>query len=140
MLFRTCIAEYAQTTRVNEKTDVYSFGVILLELTTGKEANQGDDEYSSLAEWASLLIELGSSIEDALDEDVKEPSNLDEMCSIFKLGVKCTAPVPASRPSMKEVLKTLLSCSNPFAKGEKSVGFHDAVPLLKSSKWEKQAY
>ncbi|KAI5417337.1 hypothetical protein KIW84_042081 [Lathyrus oleraceus] len=31
--------EYAQTIRVNEKIDVYGFGVVLLELTTGKETN-----------------------------------------------------------------------------------------------------
>ncbi|KAI5439128.1 hypothetical protein KIW84_024775 [Lathyrus oleraceus] len=41
--------EYAQSIRVNEKIDVYSFGAVLLELTTGKEVNPGD-EYSSLAE------------------------------------------------------------------------------------------
>ncbi|XLU58583.1 hypothetical protein S245_053231 [Arachis hypogaea] len=132
--------EYAQTTRVNEKIDVYSFGVILLELTTGREANQGEDEYLSLAGWASQLVALGSNIEDVLDEDVKEPSNLEEMCSIFELGVKCTAPSPASRPSMKEVLKTLQSFSGPFAKVEKNVGYYDAAPLLKHEKWEKQIY
>ncbi|KAG7984193.1 hypothetical protein I3843_04G146000 [Carya illinoinensis] len=43
--------EYACTTRINEKIDVYSFGVIILELTTGRKANDGD-EHSSLAEWA----------------------------------------------------------------------------------------
>ncbi|KAI5394826.1 hypothetical protein KIW84_061443 [Lathyrus oleraceus] len=41
--------EYAQSIRVNEKMDVYSFGAVLLELTTGKEVNPGY-EYSSLAE------------------------------------------------------------------------------------------
>ncbi|XP_061371282.1 receptor-like protein kinase HSL1 [Gastrolobium bilobum] len=128
--------EYAQTTRVNEKIDVYSFGVILLELTTGKEANHGD-EYSSLAEWAWRHIEVGSDIEDVLDEEIKEPCYLDEMCSIFKLGVICTTTLPASRPSMKEVLKILLSCNDPLANGEKIVGFYDAVPLLKNSKWDK---
>ncbi|KAI5396194.1 hypothetical protein KIW84_062409 [Lathyrus oleraceus] len=41
--------EYAQSIRVNEKIDVYSFGAVLLELTTGKEVNPGY-EYLSLAE------------------------------------------------------------------------------------------
>ncbi|XP_027358922.1 receptor-like protein kinase 5 [Abrus precatorius] len=129
--------EYAQTTRVNEKIDVYSFGVILLELTTGKEANHGD-EYSSLAEWAWRHIQVGSDIEDILDEEIKEACYTDEMRNIFKLGVMCTSTLPASRPSMKEVLKVLHRCSDPLANGEKNIGFYDAVPLLKNSKWEKQ--
>ncbi|KAG6658390.1 hypothetical protein CIPAW_04G157600 [Carya illinoinensis] len=40
--------EYTRTTRINEKIDVYSFGVILLELATRRKANDGD-EHTSLA-------------------------------------------------------------------------------------------
>ncbi|XP_047167063.1 receptor-like protein kinase 5 [Vigna umbellata] len=127
--------EYAQTTRVNEKIDVYSFGVVLLELTTGKEANHGD-EYSSLAEWAWRHIQIGADVEDILDKEIKEACYMDEICNIFKLGVMCTATLPASRPSMKEVLKILLSCSSPLSIGDKNVGFYDSAPLLKNSKWE----
>lgn len=108
-----------------------------MELTTGKEANRGD-EFSSLAEWAWRHIQIGSNIEELLDDDVMEPSNMNEMCSIFKLGVMCTTTLPDSRPSMKEVLKVLLRSSNPQANAEKIVDFYDAVPLLKNSKWEKQ--
>jgi serine/threonine protein kinase len=129
--------EYAQTIRVNEKIDVYSFGVVLLELTTGKEANHGD-EYSSLAEWAWRHIQIGTNIEELLDDDAMEPSNLEEMCSIFKLGVMCTSTLPASRPSMKEVLKVLSGCKDPLANAEKIVDIYDSAPLLKNMKWEKQ--
>jgi len=63
---------------------------------------------------------------------------MDEICNIFKLGVMCTATLPASRPSMKEVLKILLNCSsNSLTIGEKN-GIYDSVPLLKNSKWENQ--
>ncbi|WVZ15972.1 hypothetical protein V8G54_013538 [Vigna mungo] len=127
--------QYAQTTRVNEKIDVYSFGVVLLELTTGKEANHGD-EYSSLAEWAWRHIQVGTDVEDILDNEIKEACYMDEICNIFKLGVMCTATLPASRPSMKEVLKILLTCSSPLSIGDKNVGFYDSAPLLKNSKWE----
>lgn len=121
---------------MNEKIDVYSFGVVLLELTTGKEANHGD-EYSSLAEWAWRHIQVGTDVEDILDKEIKEACYMDEICNILKLGVMCTATLPASRPSMKEVLKILLSCSsNPLTIGEKNVGFYDSDPLLKNSKWE----
>lgn len=131
------ISEYAHTTRVNEKIDVYSFGVVLLELVTGREANRGD-EYTSLAEWALQHIQQGYPITAALDPDIKEPCNLDEMIGIFKLGIICTGTLPSTRPSMKEVMQILLRCSPKVAFPEMNVVSEvDSLPLLKNSNSEK---
>ncbi|XP_041007052.1 receptor-like protein kinase 5 [Juglans microcarpa x Juglans regia] len=111
--------EYARTTRINEKIDVYSFGVILLELTTGRKANDGD-EHTSLAQWALRHIQDGKPIVDALDEEVKEPCHLNEMCHVFRLGLYCTGTQPSTRPSMKMVLKVLLQCSQQVRNEEKN--------------------
>ncbi|KAK7245464.1 hypothetical protein RIF29_40310 [Crotalaria pallida] len=127
--------EYVQTTRVSEKIDVFGFGVILLELTTGKEANKGD-EHSSLSEWSWSQFHGGTNIEELLDKEVMEPSYLDEMCNVFKLGVMCTSTLPDSRPSMKEVLQVLLRCGESFACGESNTCHYDVVPLLGNSKSE----
>ncbi|KAK1423015.1 hypothetical protein QVD17_18308 [Tagetes erecta] len=99
--------EYAYTNKVNEKVDVYSFGVILLELTTGKEANNGD-EHSSLADWAWQQALADAPIVDALDNKVKDTVNLNEMTSVYRLGLWCTSKLPTDRPSMKEVCQKLL--------------------------------
>ncbi|KAJ9167886.1 hypothetical protein P3X46_019476 [Hevea brasiliensis] len=80
--------EYAHTAKVKEKIDVYSFGVVLLELTTGKEAHLGD-----------------------------ENTCLDEMISVFILGVKCTSKQPSDRPSMREVFQILVQYSHPHEYG-----------------------
>ncbi|XP_059431731.1 leucine-rich repeat receptor-like kinase protein HAR1 isoform X2 [Corylus avellana] len=128
--------EYAHTIRVNEKIDVYSFGVILLELTTGRKASEGD-EHTSLAEWAWRHFQEGNSIVDALDEEVKENTqHKNEMCCVFKLGIICTGTLPSTRPSMKEVLKILLRCNQPSGYGEKYSDYN-ASPLLKNSMCER---
>nr|CAB3459566.1 unnamed protein product [Digitaria exilis] len=62
--------EYAYTRRVNEKVDVYSFGVVLLELTTGRKANDGG-ELGCLAEWARHHNQSGASILDATDKSIR---------------------------------------------------------------------
>ncbi|CAI0409535.1 unnamed protein product [Linum tenue] len=98
--------EYAYTTRVNEKIDVYSFGVVLLELVTGRQANCGG-ENTSLAEWAWRQIGEGKPVEDCLDQEIKEESNVEEMMTVFKLGLICTSTMPSTRPSMKEVVQVL---------------------------------
>lgn len=102
-------AEYAYTIKVNEKIDIYSFGVVLLELVTGREPNKGDDEHMSLAEWAWRHYGEGKPIQEAIDGEMKmkDEPYLGEMISVFKLGLVCTSTLPSSRPSMKEILNIL---------------------------------
>uniref|UniRef100_A0A6N2L2A5 Protein kinase domain-containing protein n=1 Tax=Salix viminalis TaxID=40686 RepID=A0A6N2L2A5_SALVM len=121
--------EYAYTTRVNEKIDVYSFGVVLLELATGKEPNSGDEQ-TSLADWAWQQFGQGTPIADCLDPEIKEPCFLQEMTTVFNLGLICTHPSPSTRPSMKDVLEILRRCS-PDSNGETKTGAElDVLPLL----------
>ncbi|XP_017982269.1 PREDICTED: receptor-like protein kinase 5 [Theobroma cacao] len=103
--------EYARTTRIDEKIDVYSFGVILLELTTGREAHNGDKN-RSLAEWAQHYFQDNNSIVDALDEEIKEACYLDQMCNVFKVGIHCTRTSPSRRPCMRKVLQMLQKSSH----------------------------
>lgn len=130
--------EYARKTRVTEKIDVYSFGVILLELVTGKEANLGDED-SCLADWAWRHLQKGKPMADALDEDIKETRYLQEIFIVFKLGIFCTSTFPSSRPTMKEVLQVLIQCNNssPTSGEKKSETEHDVLPLLKNSRRER---
>ncbi|GJS42338.1 receptor-like protein kinase HSL1 [Tanacetum coccineum] len=126
--------EYAYTTRINERIDVYSFGVVLLELVTGKEANEGDGDLN-LAEWAWKHFGEGDSMVGALDPQIKDPDTcLEEMSTVFKLGLICTSTLPSSRPSMKDVLEILRRC-NPsdqlpeeMKEGREEI---DVAPLLK---------
>ncbi|KAK9274099.1 hypothetical protein L1049_018913 [Liquidambar formosana] len=100
--------ESAHTIEVKE--DVYGFGVVLLELVTGRKPNdEAEDMY--LAKWAREYVEEGNSIVDALDEMIKEPCHLEEMRNIFELGLICISDVPSRRPSMKEVLMALIKIS-----------------------------
>ncbi|XP_058189812.1 receptor-like protein kinase HSL1 [Rhododendron vialii] len=125
--------EYAYTRKVNEKIDVYSFGVVLLELMTGREANDGD-EHTSLAEWAWRQHGEGNPIIDALDGYIKEPLYLEEKSTVFKLGLICTSTLPSSRPSMKEVLQMLRRIGPVEGSEVKKVGIeYDAAPLLASA-------
>ncbi|KAL8209843.1 hypothetical protein R6Q57_006575 [Mikania cordata] len=105
--------EYAYTSRINERIDVYSFGVVLLELVTGKEANEGDEDLN-LAEWAWKHYGEGDCVVGALDLEIKDlDTHLEEMSMVFKLGLICTSTLPSSRPSMKDVLE-ILQRSNPL--------------------------
>lgn len=118
---------------MTEKVDVYSFGVVLLELVTGKEPN-GGDENTSLAEWAWRHFAEGKPIVEALDCEVKRQCYLEDMTTVFKLGLVCTSNSPSTRPPMKEVLHILRRCSPSETCREKKVGPEfDVTPLLGSA-------
>ena len=119
---------------MNEKIDVYSFRVVLLELVTGREPGDGS-EHTNLTEWAWRQYSEDNPIVDALDEDIKEQCYLEEMIIVFKLGLICTNTQPSTRPSMKEVLQILRRCSATALEGceGKVLGSpFDVTPLLGS--------
>ncbi|XP_062231926.1 receptor-like protein kinase 5 [Phragmites australis] len=122
--------ECAYTRKVNEKVDVYSFGVVLLELSTGREANDGG-EHGSLAEWAWRHLQSGKRIADAADKCLSDAGYGDDVEAVFKLGIICTGAQPSTRPTMKDVLQILLRCEQAHQKTvDENVANYDAAPLL----------
>jgi serine/threonine protein kinase len=98
---------------VTTKVDVYSFGVVLLELITGRVANQAG-ENGHLATWArrhgDRLIENPRGFSDIIDKSIPDrPRFLKEMAAMFQLGVDCTVMDPLERPVMSKVVSRFRS-------------------------------
>ncbi|XP_037457818.1 receptor-like protein kinase 5 [Triticum dicoccoides] len=132
--------EYASRLRVNEKVDVYSFGVVLLELITGKVANDGGADVC-LAEWAWRRYQKGSPFNDVVDEHIRDPANMADILAVFTLGVICTGENPPARPSMKEVLQHLIRCDRMSAQAEAcqlDYGGDGGAPLLDAKKGSRR--
>ncbi|XP_078177011.1 uncharacterized protein LOC144571554 [Carex rostrata] len=99
--------ECGKKRKINEKVDVYSFGVILLELTTGKRANEGD-EYEALADWALRLYLQHGMLVGMIDEGIRNDDEyLPDIAAVFELGLSCTSKDPIARPTMRMVLQRL---------------------------------
>ncbi|XP_037472453.1 probable leucine-rich repeat receptor-like protein kinase At2g33170 [Triticum dicoccoides] len=97
---------------LTEKVDIYSYGVLLLELVTGRMANvAGADGH--LATWArnnftKLMANQQEMFQSAVDRDIPDQARyMKEMATVFMLGVDCTAVDPQKRPSMWMALKRL---------------------------------
>ncbi|KAK1296758.1 putative LRR receptor-like serine/threonine-protein kinase [Acorus calamus] len=100
--------EYGQTWRATTKGDVYSYGVLVMELATGRRAV--DEEGECLVDWARRVGRTGwRGVRMAVEESgvVGEEREVEEMCEVLRVGMRCTVDVPQVRPSMKEVLDML---------------------------------
>lgn len=131
--------EYASRLRVNEKVDVYSFGVVLLELVTGKVANDGGADLC-LAEWAWRRYQKGPPFSDVVDEHIRDPANMQDILAVFTLAVICTGENPPARPTMKEVLQHLLRYDRMSAQAEAcQLDYVDGgAPLLEAKKGSRR--
>ncbi|XP_059661682.1 probable LRR receptor-like serine/threonine-protein kinase At1g12460 [Cornus florida] len=101
--------ELAQSLRLSDKCDVYSFGVILLELVTGRKPVESPaaNEVVILCEYVRGLIESGIA-SDCFDRSLRGFVE-NELIQVMKLGLICTSEVPSRRPSMAEVVQVLES-------------------------------
>ncbi|CAM6127415.1 unnamed protein product [Calypogeia fissa] len=100
--------ELAHTLKPTEKTDVYSFGALVLEMATGKKPLLSKEDRESfdellLVNWVWSLYR-DDALLDAADSRLKNACEPGEMVMFLKIGLLCSHPNPDERPSMREVL------------------------------------
>ncbi|CAH2067226.1 unnamed protein product [Thlaspi arvense] len=103
--------EYGQTWQATTRGDVYSYGVLTMELATGRRAVDGGEE--CLVEWAKRVMTGNMTAKGSpfTLSGTKPGYGAEEMTELLKVGVKCTADHPQARPNMKEVLAILVKIS-----------------------------
>ncbi|XP_078442055.1 ERECTA-like 1 [Wolffia australiana] len=118
--------EYARTSRLSDKSDVYAFGVVLLELLTGRKPVDGD---SNLHQLISAKVD-DDTIMEAVDEEVKETcEDLSQVRRAMQLALLCTKRHAWERPPMNEVARVLISLLLPPAAAAKPPPKAAAEPI-----------
>ncbi|KAJ7533237.1 hypothetical protein O6H91_13G039000 [Diphasiastrum complanatum] len=99
--------EYAHGLKVTEKSDIYSFGVVLLELITSKRPVEPEfGEGVDLVKWVCRKIQTKEGVVAILDSKIPGARQQD-MLLVLKLALRCTSVFPSTRPSMREVVDLL---------------------------------
>ncbi|KAG5558142.1 hypothetical protein RHGRI_008161 [Rhododendron griersonianum] len=96
-----------RTVKITDKCDVYGFGVLVLEVVTGKiPVEYMEDDMVVLCDMVRGALEEGR-VEECVDGRLQGNFPADEVIPVMKLGLICTSQVPSNRPDMGEVVNIL---------------------------------
>ncbi|PKA66809.1 putative receptor protein kinase TMK1 [Apostasia shenzhenica] len=130
--------EYAVSGKITTKSDVFSFGVVLLELVTGLMAidETRSDEKRYLVEWFQYIKWNQGKLEDAVDPqiNISDEKTFQSVCKVVELAGHCTARDPHQRPEMGHAVTVLSPMVQKWeprdCDSENNVGIDFGRPLL----------
>ncbi|KAK2422653.1 putative leucine-rich repeat receptor serine/threonine-protein kinase [Trifolium repens] len=100
--------EYAMHGYLTDKADVYSFGIVALEIVSGRSntMHRSMEEAFYLLDWAHLLKERGDLME-LVDRRLGSDFNKKEVMAMINVALLCTNATSNLRPSMSSVVSML---------------------------------
>ncbi|XP_052191588.1 somatic embryogenesis receptor kinase 2-like isoform X1 [Diospyros lotus] len=102
--------EYLSTGKSSEKTDVFGYGIMLLELITGQRAfdlsRLANDDDVMLLDWVKGLLKE-KKLEMLVDPDLQNNYIEAEVQQLIQVALLCTQGSPMDRPKMSEVVRML---------------------------------
>ncbi|KAH7543338.1 hypothetical protein FEM48_Zijuj02G0173700 [Ziziphus jujuba var. spinosa] len=121
--------EYGYSMKVDEKIDIYSYGVVLLELLSGKmPLDPSFGESVDIVEWVRRKNRTKRPLEEALDLSIAGQCKhiKEEMLMVLRIALLCTAKFPKDRPSMRDII-TMLGEAKPRRKSICQSGAQNAI-------------
>uniref|UniRef100_A0A7N0UJZ8 Protein kinase domain-containing protein n=1 Tax=Kalanchoe fedtschenkoi TaxID=63787 RepID=A0A7N0UJZ8_KALFE len=110
-----CAPEYAMTGQLTFKSDIYSFGVVLLELLTGRKAidttRPKKEQY--LVAWARPLFKDRTKFFLMADPELEGQYSRKSLFQALAISAMCINEQPTSRPAISEVVVALDFLANP---------------------------
>ncbi|CAJ2661142.1 unnamed protein product [Trifolium pratense] len=101
--------EYNRLSRLKEKSDVFSFGVVLLEIITGQPAITKTEEKIHIIQLVSSML-LENGVKDIVDPRLKGEFDINYATKALDIAMACVARTSINRPTMTHVVMELKQC------------------------------
>ncbi|KAM7464408.1 hypothetical protein LguiA_032529 [Lonicera macranthoides] len=101
--------EYLSTGQSSEKTDVFGFAILLLELITGQRAlefGKAANQKGAMLDWVKK-IHQEKKLDVLVDKDLRNSYDRIELEEMVRVALLCTQYLPSHRPKMSEVVRML---------------------------------
>lgn len=103
--------EYVVTQELTEKSDIYSYGVVLLEIVTGRKAIQDN---KNVVEWSQKFMASSSNLSELVDLTIRDSVDSEQLQVVVDIIQWCTKREGRARPSIKQVLRLLTESLDPI--------------------------
>ncbi|KAK9280085.1 hypothetical protein L1049_013770 [Liquidambar formosana] len=102
--------EYLLDGKLTDKSDVYAFGVVLLELLLGKKPVEklAPAQCQSIVTWAMPQLTDRSKLPNIVDPVIRDTMDLKHLYQVAAVAVLCVQPEPSYRPLITDVLHSLI--------------------------------
>ncbi|ESQ46582.1 hypothetical protein EUTSA_v10000655mg [Eutrema salsugineum] len=102
--------EYLLDGKLTDKSDVYAFGVVLLELLLGRRPVEklSPSQCQSLVTWAMPQLTDRSKLPNIVDPVIKDTMDLKHLYQVAAMAMLCVQPEPSYRPLITDVLHSLI--------------------------------
>ncbi len=113
------LTENAYTTTKSKESDVYSYGVVLLELITKKKAlDPSFMEDMDIVGWVRSVWSNAGEIERIVDlslmDEFLHSDIMEQVIDVLLVALRCTEKEPSKRPTMRDVVRQLLDANTPM--------------------------
>lgn len=98
--------ECFHTGKATQQSDIYAFGIVLLELVCGRKPGAKIGGYYLLIDWVWSLYREGRLL-DAVDEKLGDKFDADEAKRILLLGLACSHPIASERPKTQAIVQII---------------------------------
>ncbi|KAJ3707703.1 hypothetical protein LUZ61_011408 [Rhynchospora tenuis] len=98
--------EYYLSNQLSTKSDVFSFGVVLLELITGRRPVGAGVDEGNLVQWVHPRLSEGD-IQSIVDPKMKDGFDINSVWKVTNLACKCTEFASSERPTMTAIVAEL---------------------------------
>lgn len=100
-----------ETNGLNEKSDIYSFGVVLLEMITGKTViNESHTKHVHVSDWVISVLRSTNNVNNVIDSKMAKDFDLNSVWKIVEIALASVSQNVSERPNMQQIVVGLKEC------------------------------